>query len=105
MLPLLIAAGLAIGGVVIVANWDSIANWLKDFDEDDIRDAINRVIDSNILDGLIIDDEAKDYLIKQSNHDLRYVYNLIEVSYYAIDSHHITLDLLVSICGKGNIFI
>ena len=31
MLPLLIAAGLAIGGVVIVANWDSIANWLKDF--------------------------------------------------------------------------
>ena len=31
MLPLLIAAGLAIGGVVIVANWNSIANWLKDF--------------------------------------------------------------------------
>ena len=31
MLPLLIAAGLAIGGVVIVANWDSIVNWLKDF--------------------------------------------------------------------------
>ena len=78
---------------------------LKDFDEDDIRDAINRVIDSNILDNLVIDDEARDYLIKQSNHDLRYVYNLIELSYYANDSHHITLDLLVSICGKGNIFI
>ena len=31
MLPLLIAAGLAIGGVVIVANWNSIVNWLKDF--------------------------------------------------------------------------
>ena len=31
MLPLLIAAGLAIGGVVIAANWDSIVNWLKDF--------------------------------------------------------------------------
>ena len=31
MLPLLIAAGLAIGGVVIAANWNSIINWLKDF--------------------------------------------------------------------------
>ena len=31
MLPLLIAAGLAIGGVVIAANWNSIVNWLKDF--------------------------------------------------------------------------
>lgn len=31
MLPLLIAAGLAIGSVVIAANWDSIVNWLKDF--------------------------------------------------------------------------
>lgn len=31
MLPLLIVAGLAIGSVVIAANWDSIVNWLKDF--------------------------------------------------------------------------
>ena len=31
MFPLLIAAGLAIGGVVIAANWNSIVNWLKDF--------------------------------------------------------------------------
>ena len=31
MLPLLIGAGLLIGGVLIVANWDSIVNWLKDF--------------------------------------------------------------------------
>ena len=31
MLPLLIGAGLAIGSVVIAANWDSIVNWLKDF--------------------------------------------------------------------------
>lgn len=31
MLPLLIGAGLLIGGVLVVANWDSIVNWLKDF--------------------------------------------------------------------------
>ena len=31
MLPVLIAAGLLIGGAIIVANWDSIVNWVKDF--------------------------------------------------------------------------
>lgn len=78
---------------------------LHDLDKDDIKEAINRVISSNYLDGLEIDTEAKNFLIRQSNHDLRYVYNLIEVAYYASNSHHITLDVLSNIGGKGNIFI
>lgn len=78
---------------------------LHDLDKDDIKEAIKRVINSNCLDGLKIDTEAKNFLIRQSNHDLRYVYNLIEVAYYASNSHHITLDVLSNIGGKGNIFI
>ena len=78
---------------------------LLDFDEDDIAEAIERAVDSNYLEGLTIDEEAKNFLVQQSNHDLRYVYNLIEVAYYASNSHHLTLDLLHSIGGKGNIFI
>lgn len=78
---------------------------LNDLDEEDIRLAINRVIDSNILEDLIIEEDAINYIIQQSNHDLRYVYNLIEVSYYANNSHHLTLDLLQSINGNANIFI
>ena len=78
---------------------------LKDLEEDDIKDAIERAISSNVLEGLSIDDEAKRFLIQQSNHDLRYVYNLIEVVYYASNSHHLTLELLTNIGGKGNIFI
>ena len=31
MIPVLIGLGVLIGGAVIVANWDSIKNWLKDF--------------------------------------------------------------------------
>lgn len=31
MLPLLIGLGVLIGGVLIVANWDEIINWLDDF--------------------------------------------------------------------------
>lgn len=78
---------------------------LNDLDEEDIRLAINRVIDSNILEDLVIEEDAINYIIQQSNHDLRYVYNLIEVSYYANNSHHLTLDLLQSINGNANIFI
>ena len=78
---------------------------LKDFDNEDIENAIERAINSNILEGLIIDDKAKKFLIEQSNHDLRYVYNLIEVAYFASNDKHITLELLHDIGGKGNIFI
>ena len=78
---------------------------LHDLDEDDISIAIERVIASNYLEGLSIEDEAKNFLVQQSNHDLRYVYNLIEVAYYASNDHHLTLEILHNIGGKGNIFI
>lgn len=78
---------------------------LYDLDEEDISLAIERAINSNILEGLTINEDAKKYLIQQSNHDLRYVYNLIEIAYFSTNDHIITLDLLTSISGKGNIFI
>ena len=78
---------------------------LHDLDEDDIRFAIDKVISSNVLENLSIDDDAITYIIQNSNHDLRYVYNLIEVAYYANSSHHLTLELLQDIGGKSNIFI
>lgn len=31
MLPLLIGLGVLIGGVIVVANWDAILDWLNDF--------------------------------------------------------------------------
>ena len=31
MIPVLIGLGVLIGGVVIVANWDAIVDWLNDF--------------------------------------------------------------------------
>ncbi len=78
---------------------------LHDLDDEDIKDAIKRVINSNLLENLSIDEDAINYLMQHSNHDLRSVYNLIEVSYYASKSHHITLELLHNISGKGNIII
>lgn len=78
---------------------------LHNLDDSDIKEAITRAINSNYLKDLSIDEEAINYLIQQSNHDLRYTYNLIEVAYYASNDHHLTLELLQNIGGKSNIFI
>lgn len=77
---------------------------LKDLSSEDIELAIERVQKANILEGITIDDDAKNY-IKNSNHDLRYVYNLIEVAYYANNNHHITKSLLQNIGGKPSLII
>ena len=78
---------------------------LKDLSDEDINTAINKVINSNILENIKIDSDAKNFIKNNSNHDLRSVYNLIEIAYYANNSHHITTKLLESISGKSNIII
>ncbi len=78
---------------------------LQELDDVDIRKAIDRVIETNYLENLVLEEEAISFLVSQSNHDLRYTYNLIEVAYYASSDHHLTLELLHSIGGKGNIFM
>ena len=78
---------------------------LKSLNDLDIEKAIFKVIDSNILDNLVVDEDVIKYIINNSNNDLRYVYNLIEVAYYASDDGHITIDLIKDISAKGNIYI
>lgn len=78
---------------------------LKSLDNKDIKQAINKVITSNILENISIDNDAINYIINNSNNDLRYVYNLIEVAYYASNNGHLTLNLVKSISAKGNIYI
>lgn len=78
---------------------------LKDLDEADIDIAIDRVISSHLLENISIDEDAREFMKKTSNHDLRYVYNLIEIAYYADNTHHITLDLVQNISGKASIIM
>ena len=77
---------------------------LKELDDKDIDNAISRVIDSNLLPDIIIDDKARSYIKGISKNDLRYVYNLIEVAYYSSDDKFITEEKLINICNKPNIF-
>ena len=78
---------------------------LKPLDNSDIKKAINKVIKSNVLKGLKLDKDVISYIINTSNNDLRYVYNLIEVSYYASTNKHITIDFIKNINSKGNVYI
>ena len=77
---------------------------LKELDSSDIDEAIERVCKSDILPGLKIDKKAKDYIKGISKNDLRYAYNLIEVAYYGNDDKNITVDKLIAICNKPNIY-
>ena len=77
---------------------------LKELGHDDIIEAINRVIDGEYLEGIRVDDDAKNYIANTAKNDLRYAYNLLEVSYYSTQDYHITVDVLINICNKPNVF-
>ena len=77
---------------------------LHSLSSEDIECAVRRVVEMNILNNLVIDDDVIQFLINNSNNDLRYVYNLIEVCYYA-SSGHITMEVIKNINAKGNVYI
>lgn len=78
---------------------------LKPLEDNDIRLAISKVIESNLLKDIIIDKDASDYIINISNNDLRFVYNLVEVLYYASGDGHITLELAKGIRANSSVYI
>ena len=77
---------------------------LEELDDDDIKLAIDRASNSEYLDGIKIEKDAYDYIAGMAKNDLRYAYNLLEVAYFASSDKHITVDSLVKICNKPNIF-
>ena len=78
---------------------------LKPLEDNDIRLAISKVIESNLLKDITIDKDASDYIINISNNDLRFVYNLVEVLYYASGDGHITLELAKGIRTNSSVYI
>ena len=77
---------------------------LEDLGDDDIKEAIDRASKSEYLDGVVIEEDAYDYITGMAKNDLRYAYNLLEVAYYSSNDKHITVDSLINICNKPNIF-
>ena len=77
---------------------------LEELSSEDIKIAIDRACNSEYLPGINLESEAYDYIVSMAKNDLRYTYNLLEVAYYASDDKNISVDNLVKICNKPNIF-
>lgn len=77
---------------------------LKELSHDDIGKAIEMACKGEYLPDIKIDNEAKEYIANVSKNDLRYAYNLLEVAYYSTDDFHITVDRLINVSNKPNIF-
>ena len=77
---------------------------LKELSHDDIIKAIEMACKSEYLPDIKIDNEAKEYIANVAKNDLRYAYNLLEVAYYSTDDFHITVDRLINVSNKPNIF-
>ena len=77
---------------------------LKELSNDDIKIAIDKACNSEYLPDINLESEAYDYIVSMAKNDLRYAYNLLEVAYYASNDKKITVDSLIKICNKPNIF-
>ena len=77
---------------------------LKELSHDDIVKAIEMACKSEYLPDIKIDDDAKEYISNVAKNDLRYAYNLLEVAYYSTDDFHITVDRLINVSNKPNIY-
>lgn len=73
---------------------------LKPLSNDDIKLGINRAINSEYLEGISIDDDTINYIVNISNGDLRYAYNLLEISYYITNDKVVNIDVVKEINNK-----
>lgn len=78
---------------------------LKELSKEELKQGLRKAIDSKVLDGIKVDDDAVDAIIQLSSGDLRNAYNTLEVAYYASDNHHITLETITSLGGKPILFM
>ena len=77
---------------------------LKELEYDDIVYGLNKAIKSGFLEDIKIDDKSIDLIAKLSGNDLRYAYNLLEISYYSTDDKTITIDKIKKINSKPVFF-
>lgn len=77
---------------------------LKELTFDDIKNAINKVIEKKVLENIQIDEESINLISKLSSGDLRYAYNLLEVAYYSTCDFKITAETIKNINSKPVFF-
>ncbi len=73
---------------------------LKDLETSDIVEGLKKAVSSPYLPNIKIDDEAINYIARASGNDLRYAYNLLEISYYSTNDFKIDIDVVKKINSK-----
>lgn len=73
---------------------------LKELMEEEVMAGLKKAINSGNLPDIEIDDESLIHIAKLSNGDMRYAYNLLEVSYFASSDKKINIELLKTINTK-----
>lgn len=73
---------------------------LKDLETSDIVEGLKKAVKSPYLPNIKIDDEAINYIARASGNDLRYAYNLLEISYYSTNDFKVDIDVVKKINSK-----
>ena len=75
---------------------------LKELNDEDIKEALKKGI--KYLEDIQIDDESINYIVKLSGGDLRFAYNLLEVSYYSSSDKIVNIEHIKKINSKPVFF-
>ena len=75
---------------------------LKELNDEDIKEALKKGI--KYLEDIQIDDEAINHIVKLSGGDLRFAYNLLEVSYYSSSDKIVNIENIKKINSKPVFF-
>ena len=73
---------------------------LKDLETSDIVEGLKKAVSSPYLPNIKIDGKAIDYIARASGNDLRYAYNLLEISYYSTNDFKVDIDVVKKINSK-----
>ena len=77
---------------------------LKELETKDILEGLEKAIKSPYLPNIKIDTETINYIAKISGNDLRYAYNLLEISYYSTNDFKVDLEVVKKINSKPVFF-
>lgn len=78
---------------------------LIELNESDIIEGLKKAIKHPDLKGIKITKQELVYIAKLSNNDLRFAYNMLEVTFYSTKDKNITMDVLKSINSKPAFFM
>ena len=77
---------------------------LLPLEEEDIIEGLKKAIMHPDLEGIQIDDDAIKYIAALSGNDLRYAYNLLEISYYSSSDKKVDVEQVKKINNKPAFF-